>query len=344
MSDPGLIWLKFFFCAALIGFAGFELSRYGDVIAKRTGLSGSWIGLALLATVTSLPELSTGIASVTVANTPNLAVGDALGSCVMNLVFLVVIDLFFRKEPVWRRTSRGHVLAAAFGVLMLGLTMMALQMGQVTYGRTAASLNATIDHGFNLVTPGLLVLYVVAMRTVFTYEKTHASHSINAINTDLPLLDVAIKRFALAALVVTGAGIWLPFVSLDLALSMHWNTSFVGSLFVALVTSLPELAITISSLRIGALNMAIGNLLGSNLFNVAIIAVDDLLYTHGSLFANVSSVHAVTASSAISMTGLALIGLFFKPRSRVLRMVGWVSVGLLAIYLLNTSFLFLYGE
>ena len=88
------IWLQFLLCAALIGGAGYQLSRYGDAIAQRTGLSGSWIGVALLATVTSLPELATGISSVAVANAPNLAVGDALGSCVVNLVFLVVIDSF----------------------------------------------------------------------------------------------------------------------------------------------------------------------------------------------------------------------------------------------------------
>ena len=78
MSDATLIGLTFLFCTALVGFAGFDLSLYGVVIAKRTGLSGSWVGLTLLATVTSLPELATGITSVTVANALNLALGDAL--------------------------------------------------------------------------------------------------------------------------------------------------------------------------------------------------------------------------------------------------------------------------
>ncbi|MBX9613149.1 MAG: sodium:calcium antiporter, partial [Burkholderiales bacterium] len=72
MSAASLIWLQFAACAVLIGVAGFQLSRYGDVISQRTGLSGSWIGLALLATVTSLPELATGITSVTLAQAPNV--------------------------------------------------------------------------------------------------------------------------------------------------------------------------------------------------------------------------------------------------------------------------------
>ncbi len=344
MTPTALIWMQFALCAALIGFAGYQLSRYGDAIAQRTGLSGSWVGLALLATVTSLPELATGISSVTVANAPNLAVGDALGSCVVNLVFLVVIDFFFRKEPVWHRAGQGHVLAAAFGVVMLGFTLVSLLMSQVNVPHRSAITAAAAQLGFGLATPVLLGLYLVAMRTVFAYERDHAVQASDAADAKLPELRSAIIRFSLAALVVAGAGIWLPFVATDLANAMAWNKSFVGSLFVALATSLPELAVTLSALRMGALDMAIGNLLGSNLFNVVIIAIDDVFYRPGVLLASVSPVHAVTAGSAITMTGLALVGLFFKPGSRVLRAVSWVSLGLVAMYLLNTYVLYLHGE
>ena len=344
MNSLGLIWLQFAFCAALIGTAGYQLSSYGDAIARRTGLSGSWIGLALLATVTSLPELATGITSVTVAHAPNLAVGDALGSCVVNLVFLVVIDFFFRKEPVWHRAGQGHVLAAAFGVVMLGFTLVSLLISQVKPSGAMAVAASATQLGFGLTTPVLLALYLVAMRTVFAYERDHAVLETVEVGAALPALRTSVIRFALAACVVAGAGIWLPFVATDLANTMGWNKSFVGSLFVALATSLPELAVTLSALRMGALDMAIGNLLGSNLFNVAIIAVDDLFYRPGVLLASVSPVHAVTAGSAITMTGLAMVGLFFKPGGRVMRTVSWISLGMVAMYLLNTYVLFLHGE
>jgi cation:H+ antiporter len=344
MSSISLVWLQFALCAALIGSAGYQLTRYGDAIARRTGLSGSWIGLALLATVTSLPELATGITSVTVANAPNLAVGDALGSCVVNLVFLVLIDFFFRKEPVWHRAGQGHVLAAAFGVVMLGFTLVSLLISQVKPSGAMAVAASATQLGFDLTTPVLLALYLVAMRTLFAYERDHVALQTVDVDAALPALPKAVIRFAMAACVVAGAGIWLPFVATDLANAMGWNKSFVGSLFVALATSLPELAVTLSALRMGALNMAIGNLLGSNLFNVAIIAVDDLFYRPGVLLASVSPVHAVTAGSAITMTGLAMVGLFFKPGGRVMRTVSWISLGMVAIYLLNTYVLFLYGE
>ncbi len=344
MNALYVIWFEFFVCAALIGGAGYKLSHHADAIARRTGLSGSWIGLALLATVTSLPELATGITSVTLAKSPNLAVGDALGSCVVNLLILVLIDFFFRKQPIWHRAGQGHVLAAAFGVVMLGFTLVGLLIGQAMPSQSPVAAASAARWGFGLTTPVLLLLYLVAMRTVFAYERDHALPAAEEDDAEMPPLHSAVLRFALAAGVVAAAGMWLPFVAADLALAMGWNKSFVGSLFVAMATSLPELAVTLSALRMGALDMAIGNLLGSNLFNVLILAVDDLFYRPGVLLAEVSAVHAVTAASAITMTGLAMVGLFFKPGGRVLRAISWVSLGLAAMYLLNTYVLYLYGE
>lgn len=82
----GTLLLQFVVCATLIAGAGFALSKSADRIAKATGLTGGWVGLALLGTVTSLPELASGISSVTLMTAPNLAVGNALGACVINLL------------------------------------------------------------------------------------------------------------------------------------------------------------------------------------------------------------------------------------------------------------------
>jgi cation:H+ antiporter len=103
------------------------------------------------------------------------------------------------------------------------------------------------------------------------------------------------------------------------------------------------MAVTLSALRLHALDMAIGNLLGSNLFNAMIISIDDLFYTRGPLLRDVALAHAGTAVAAVIMSGLVLVGLVFRPQGRVLKVVSWVSVGLVAMYLLNASVVFLYG-
>jgi cation:H+ antiporter len=70
------VWPAFALCAVFITIAGTLLSRYGGVIADKTGLGDTWIGLALLVTVTSLPELVTGASAVVLADAPNLACGE----------------------------------------------------------------------------------------------------------------------------------------------------------------------------------------------------------------------------------------------------------------------------
>jgi cation:H+ antiporter len=124
---------------------------------------------------------------------------------------------------------------------------------------------------------------------------------------------------------------------------MEWDQSFVGTLFVAAITSAPEVVVTVAALRMGAVDLAIGNLFGSNLFNIAILAIDDLVYLQGPLLANVSLAHATSAFSAMMMGGLAVVGLILRPESRVFRTVSWISLLLLIVYLLNAWFLYLYG-
>ena len=339
MTSLPTIWIAFFLCAALIAFGGMLLSRYGDVIAHKTGMSGSWIGLVLLATVTSLPELVTGASAVTLANEPNIAVGNIFGSCVFNLAALAVVDFLYRKEPIYRRASQNHILSAAFGTVMIGFTASSILLG---HQLSTFSLAHT-----GIYAPFIVLLYVLAIRTVFFHEKNTAT-AVKIEQQTIRYADItlqqAIRRYAAAAVVVVGAGIGLPFVAVQLAEAMGWHKTFVGTLLVAGVTTLPELTATIAALRIGAVDMAIANLLGSNLFNMQILVIDDLLFLKGPILSHVSSMHVASAMSAVIMSGVVIIGLLYRPASRLFRTVGWISIGLFTVYLLNATALYLYGE
>ncbi len=332
------IWLQFAACLALIGFAGPELSRSSDIIAEKTSLSGSWVGLVLVATVTSLPELVTGLSAVTIAMAPDIAAGDVFGSCVFNLTILVVLDFIQRGETVYRRARQGHVLSAGFGVVLVGFAGMSLLLRD-------QGANIAIGH-IGLYTPVILALYVLAMRSLSTYEKDHREQFVEEVAERYPQITLrsAIARYALAALVVIAAGAWLPFIGAALADAMHWRRTFVGTLLVAGVTSLPEVVVTVAAVRIGALDMAIANLLGSNLFDMAVLAIDDIFFTKGPLLSYVSPIHAVSALSAVIMTGIAIIGLFYRPKARLFSSVAWASLGIFLMYLLNSYILFLHGD
>jgi cation:H+ antiporter len=338
VSETLIVWAQLLACAAVITVAGAKLSRYGDVIADKTGLSGSWIGLVLMASVTSLPELATGISAVAAADAPDIAVGDVLGSCVLNLAVLAVIDFLHRTEPIYRRASQGHILSAGFGVVMIGFAGLNVLLGD--RGDALAFLH------IGACTPIILLLYVVAARAVFHYEREQViAHALDESGRypGITLRQVAL-RYAIAALAILVAGYWLPFVGTRLAEVMGWQATFVGTLFVAAATSLPELVVTIAALRIGAVDMAIANLLGSNLFNIAILAVDDVFYRAGPLLARVSPQHAISALSALVMTGIVVVALLYRPATRLFRTVGWASLGLFTVYLLNTYLVYLHGE
>jgi cation:H+ antiporter len=331
------VWLQFTVCIALIGVAGVQLTRYGDAIADKTGIGGSWIGLVLIATVTSLPELTSGISAVTLANVPDIAVGNVLGACVLNLSILALLDLLHRRESIYRGASRSHILAAGFGVLLLGLTGFGLLTGDVASGWVLGHVA--------FYSPLLLVGYAVAIQAVYRYETAQVAAFTDAEPDRYPgmTLRSAVLRYAVAAAVVVGAAMWLPFVGQGIARQMGWSASFVGTLFVAFVTTVPELVVTLSALRIGAVDMAIGNLLGSNLFNLLVLAVDDVFYLPGSLLAAASPAHAVTAFAVVMMTGVVIAALFYRPRTRLFHTIGWPSIVLLGVAGLNGYIVFLHG-
>lgn len=331
-----LPWLEFAVCAVAIGLAGPVLTQYGDVIARLTGLSRSWIGLVLLATATSLPELFTGISSVAIAKVPDIAVGDALGSCVFNLVMLVLLDELSRDEPLYRRVDQGHVLTAGFGIVLIGTVGAIILIGR-------GSLSVQLFH-VSIYTPLLALLYLIAMRAAFEYERrTPPPPQILQAESDITLSG-ALLRYAAAAAVIVAAGTWLPFVGAQIADTMGWQTSFVGTLLIAAATSIPELVVSISALRLKAVDMAIGNLLGSNLFDVLVLAIDDLAYRDGPLLSSVSTVHAISAFAAVVMSGIFIIAMLYKPETRIRGTVGWVSIALLVVYLFSAYAAYLHGH
>jgi len=341
VSDIWLIWAKLALCGGAIAFAGTLLSRYADVIADKTGWSGAWVGLVLLATVTSLPELATGISSVTLADAPDIAVGNVLGACVLNLSYVAVLDVLKRDEPLFHRVGMGHIGLASFGIIMLAVVGLGLALSQFPLARSLGH----IWH-IGLYAPALLMLYLLAVRINFQYERSLLVSGAEQAASRYPDMSLrqAAWRFCVAGGVVVAAGIWLPFVATDLAHAMQWTESFVGTLLVAMVTSLPELVVTLSALRLGAVDMAIANLLGSNLFNVLILAIDDVFYARGPILGAVSQVHAVSAMSAILMSGVVIVALLTKPGRRVLRLASWASIALAGVYILNAYVLFRYGD
>lgn len=328
-------WLWFLLCSGVIAGAGYSLARYGDIIAEKTRLGGTWVGVILVATVTSLPELVTGVSAVALAGAPDIAVGDVLGSCVFNLALIAVLDFLYREMPLYRKASSGHILSAGFSIILLGLVVFSL------LAKDAAAMR--IGH-VGIYTPAFIVLYLIAVRAIYIQERALVMEAEPTGRYDDVTLREAGIRYAIAGAIVVAAGIAMPFLAVQLATVMGWGQSFVGTMLVAAATSLPEAASTIGAMRIGAIDLAIGNLFGSNLFNILALAIDDIAYVKGPLLAHVADTHALSGASAIVMTGIAVVGLHYRPMMRVFRVAGWASFSLVAVYVLNSLALYLRGH
>ena len=322
-----LVWTEFLICVLIILFFGAKLSRYGDKIAEKTGLGGIWVGLLLLAAATSLPELITGIGAVTLVGGgegANLALGAVFGSNLFNLLIIALIDTMYRFGPLLSGVSRGHVLLAALGILLIAFAGGSILLGTEVWDGVIGWVSI-----YSVV---LVLLYLWGSGRIFRREQRQPEARALRYESTSPRR--AYLGFAIAALVIVGAGIWLALIGEEIAAGTGWDTTFVGSIFLAATTSLPELVVCIVALRIGATDMAIANMLGSNMFNMGIvIAGDDLFYRSGSIFSAASSGHVFSAAIAILMTLMVIAGLVFRPRRKTPLRMSWYSVALIVIYL-----------
>ncbi|MDD5509897.1 MAG: hypothetical protein PHI12_03670 [Dehalococcoidales bacterium] len=332
-----MVWLKFAACIAIILFSGTRLARYGDAISEKTGVGRIWIGLLLLAAITSMPELVTGVSAVALVKLPDLAVGTLLGSCIFNLALIAVMDTIYRPMPILSRVSPSHIASAASGIMIAAVVAAGIGAGRFFSGVTLGWINLT----------GILplLLYLVGIWWVFRSERNNRAASAQVMPAQYDDLSkkTVYLRFALSAAAIIGAGIWLSFVGEEISTTYSLHTSFVGSLFLAITTSMPELVVTLAALRLGAVDMAVADVLGSNMFNLALITPVDLAYRRGPVLSSVLGAHLVTALLVIVMSLLVIIGIRFRQQRKTFSLVSWYSVALVGLYIFGIYRIFISG-
>jgi len=330
-----VLWLGFLLCTGVIVYSGAKLSKYGDIIAEKTGLGRAWIGLVLMASVTSLPELVTGISSVTFAGVPDIAVGDVLGSCVFNMLIIAVLDALYRIMPISSKAHQGNILSAAFGILLLGMVTISIFLG-----RTVPPLGWIGPYSLMFI-----LIYLIAIRLIYSYEKRQIATLLKEKAFELKYNHIqtktAVMNYILNAFIVVIAATFLPKIGEGIAATTGLGQTFVGNIFIAFSTSLPEVVVSISAVRMDAIDLAIGNLFGSNIFNIFILAIDDLFFTAGPILSFANKNHIIPALSAIMMTGIAIIGLTYRSTKKPL-LLAWDSIGIVIIYIINMMLLYMF--
>jgi cation:H+ antiporter len=302
-----MTWIAFLLSSALIVFAAVQLAKYGDIIAVRTRLGGMFIGLLLLAGATSLPEVLTTISSLA-QGVPNLAAGNLLGSNMFNMFLLALLDLLHRKDRILRKAALKHALSGSITIFLIGLVVFFILADiKVRVGWVG------LDSLF------LLAAYMVGVWLIRANQpRTLAAAAQSAVIPEgTPPLRTGLIGFGLAALGLTVVTPLMVRSSTEIAAITGLGTTFIGTTLVALVTSLPEMVTTIAAIRLGSDDMAIGNLFGSNMFNMMAIGLTDVFYLQGRFLAVIDPAFLLVAVMGLLMTGLGLIGNLARLERRV---------------------------
>jgi len=332
-------WLLFVVSAGAIVFAGTKLSRYGDQIAELTGLGRLWIGVVLMAAATSLPEVFTTM-SASWIDAPDLAAGNLFGAGMSNMLTLGLIDLLYRRKQVWQQAALGHTLTASLAMVLTGLAAFFVLL-RIEVVQLGVGLESLI----------LLTLYVFGMRLVFRQEdmaRRQLEHKavVEGIAEERGIdgsrrdeLRHAVKGFSIGALVLLIAAPILAWSAEQIAEESGITATFIGTSLVAITTSLPELVVSISAVRLGAFDLAVGNLFGSNAFNMAAFFFADVAYQGEGLLSTVSSTHALTALWSIVMMNIGLMGIIYRAERRFM-LIEPDSLLMIVAYLLGLWLLF----
>ncbi|BAY80690.1 putative sodium/calcium exchanger protein [Calothrix parasitica NIES-267] len=324
-----MLWIQVIICIALVIAVSSKLSQSADMVAEKSGLGRNWVGAILLAGSTSLPELATGVSAVNYLDAPDLAAGGIFGSCLFNLMILAILDIITGGGPLFQQAQVSHGLAAGLGSLMLGVAATGIFLAD-------RGLDPVLGW-VGIPSIVLIVVYLVSARLIAKFERRRRSEVLEQESEAYEYEHVKPRKayltFALCSLAIIVLGVWLAWLGDEVVKETGLEESFIGSLLLAITTSLPEVAAGIAAVRLDAVDLAISNVFGSNIFNMAILGIYDIVYIKGDFFAKVAQVHIFTAVIAMMMTSLAIVGLIYRATRPSRLYLTYDVLGLIVLYL-----------
>jgi cation:H+ antiporter len=162
--------------------------------------------------------------------------------------------------------------------------------------------------------------------------QTALDHQAEVYQYDRISLRRAATVFAILCIAIVGLGWWLAAIGDQIARTMGLGASFVGAIFLAITTSLPEIVASLAALRINAVDLAVSNIFGSNIFNIVALAFYDLVNVRGDLWQQLNPIHGFTAVAAALMTALAIVGLIYQATRKPRWLLSWDRLLLIIVY------------
>lgn len=256
--------ILFLFLAGLTVFLSFRLSYYADLLNKTTNISGVFIGGILLAGITSLPELVTCLSSIFL-NNPYLAIGDILGSNFFNIAMMCFFDILFIKTMFYNYTKNRYYLI--YVLLILNYLIMYLFMG--------GTFNLEI---FNIGLPS----FIIIITYIFYLKNAKEEETKKEVITTQE--HVLLKFFLVGLFMVIVSILLTLVVNLIAGKNPNVASSFIGAILLGITTSMPEVITFIALVKMKSFDLALSDIIGSNLFNLLILAIGDIFLKNKEIY------------------------------------------------------------
>lgn len=322
-----LVYIGYIAMVAVIVALSIKLGKYVDIMDAKSNISGAFIGGVLLAAVTSLPELFTSLTAVWIVKQNEMIIGNILGSDLINLAFFGAMLFIFGRGLKTKKFNTFYYVALAACCGMYALVALGLYLTeymQFTW--------------FSAVSPAILLLYVL-----FVSKMPKTAEADNGGKEDDMTLKQAVIRFAVCAVVLIGASIAMTYLTNMVADKLHLGKTFAGALFLGVATSLPELISSGTLCFRGNYNAAAGNIIGSNVFNFAILFIADVF----SFMPNGSQIYLKNTESqwllilgaiaTVAALGMMFVQNKFREKDKLKG-----KVAAIAVYVINFALLILY--
>ena len=324
-----LIVIAFSVVALIIGYFGIKMTKTARDLAQRTGLGEALMGALFIGASTSLSGITTSV-SAAAAGYAELAVSNGLGGIAAQTAFLALADI------AYRRANLEHAAASAENLFMSSFLLALLAIHALAFSIPTLSIFSI--HPATIV---LIIFYLFGIHLLARTHKTPMWLPKKTSDTSFESEDKSHSRsqglwklwiyFVTYGFIVAISGYLLANLAIPLGDKTGLSTGIIGGVFTAVSTSIPELVVAITAVRMGALNLAVGDIIGGNAFDTLFIAVSDIAYKEGSIYADVSRVEEFWLAISMLMSSVLLMGLIYRQRYGPGN-IGLESVVLLLLY------------
>lgn len=330
-ADLSLVWLLALFAitTVIVVIVSIRATALADIIADRTGFGEAMAGAIILGGATSLAGIVVSIDGAASGDAA-FAFSNAVGGIAAQTLFLAIADMLHRGVNLEHAAAEpANLFQAIILIVLLALPMAAVAGPDISFFQV---------HPVSVI---LVVAYIWGMKSaqqmrdnpLWKPVETDDTRHDEPENEDDARKPVTRPALIFAGLVaIMGVSGWIiAQVGGQFITRFGLASSLVGALITALVTSLPEFVTTLAAVRRGALQLAVGGIIGGNIFDTLFLTLSDIAYRDGSLYHAVGLSDVYWLATGLLMTAILLAGLILRQRRGPAR-IGIESVLMITVY------------